>query len=100
LTVPHLYGMMKIRRETSTAPRQMKSLTYTRLRVLQSIVRTGQPPTRTRVSTLAAMKDAGLIGPMEGAEPWRITKAGLKAMDKAEAEEACQMLGRKLAEFF
>jgi hypothetical protein len=41
---------------------------------------------------LGRMQDAGLIGPMAGSEPWRITKHGEKAMRDAEAWEGSRLL--------
>jgi len=41
---------------------------------------------------LRRMQDAGLIGPVAGAKPWRITKHGEKAMRDADAQEGCRLL--------
>ena len=67
-------------------------LTYARLRVLKAIESTGLPPSNTRADMLRRMQDAGLIGPMAGSEPWRITKHGEKAMRGADAQEGCRLL--------
>lgn len=70
----------------------MTKLTYARLRVLKAIERTGRPPSNTRADMLRRMQEAGLIGPMAGSEPWRITKHGAKAMRDADAQEGCRLL--------
>jgi hypothetical protein len=70
----------------------MAELTYARLRVLKAIELTGRPPSNTRADMLRRMQEAGLIGPMAGSEPWRITEHGAKAMRDADAQEGCRLL--------
>lgn len=70
----------------------MTELTYARFRVLKAIESTGLPPRNTRADMLRRMQDAGLIGPVAGAKPWRITKHGEKAMRDADAQEGCRLL--------